>query len=110
MEVIKKGSVESLVVPLKDRLNNIIDLNDVTGLVFDTKKKMDDSACETDKVVFIDADNLMWAICEIDTTVAAYDPADDTTGETGEYKLYVKYTAGTEAPILGPRFFRVEDD
>lgn len=110
MEVITKGSVEALIIPLRDRLNNVSNLNVVTNLVFDTRKKSDDSACETGKIVVLDSDNPMWAICEIDTTVAAYDPADETTGETGEYKLYVKYDAGTESPILGPIYFRVEDD
>lgn len=110
MEVLKKGSIESLIVPLRDRLRNVTDLNTVTGLVFDTKKKSDDTDCETDKIIVIDSDNLMWAICEIDTTDASYAPSDPVTGEKGEYKLYVKYTAGSEAPIIGPIFFRVEDD
>ena len=110
MEVIKLGSKESLIVPLKDRLNNITTLASVTNLKFDTKKKMDDSAAESNKTIALDVDNPMWAICEIDASGSLYDAADDAAGETGEYKLYVKYTAGTEAPILGPIFFRVEDD
>jgi hypothetical protein len=103
MEVLKKGSVESLIVPLRDRLNNVSNLSTVTNLLFDTKKKSDDTACETGQLVVLDADNPMWAICEIDTTLPAYVAAE-------EYKLYVKYTVGSEAPILGPLFFRVEDD
>jgi hypothetical protein len=45
----------------------------------------------------------MTAICEIETTLAAY-----AAGE--EYKLSLKYTAGSEGAVLGPTFFRVEDD
>jgi hypothetical protein len=103
MEVLKKGSVESLLVPLRDRLNNVSNLATVSNLLFSTNKKSDDSACETDVPVVVDVDYPMTAICEIDTTVAAYDPGE-------EYKLYVKYTVGSEAPILGPLYFRVEDD
>lgn len=110
MEVIKKGSIESLIIPLKDRLNNVNTLATVTGLVFDTKKKSDNSSCETDKVVVLDPDNPMWAICEIDSTGSNYDPSDPDTGEKGEYKLYIKYDVGSESPIIGPIFFRVEDD
>jgi hypothetical protein len=103
MEVIKKGSIESLIVPLKDRLANVNTLASVTSLVFDTKKKSDAAACETGKTVVLDSDNPMWAICEIDSTLAAYIPKQ-------EYGLYIKYTSGSEHPILGPMYFRVEDD
>ena len=103
MEVLKKGTVQSLLVPLRDRLGNIEDLAIVTNLRFDTKLKADDTACETNKLVVLDVDHPMTAICEIDTTIVAY-----TAGQ--EFKLYLKYTAGSENPILGPVFFRVEDD
>lgn len=103
MEVLKKGTIESLLVPLRDRLENINDLTLVSNLKYDTKKKSDNGACETNKVATSDPDIPMTAICPIDTTLSAY-----TAGE--EFKLYIKYTAGTEAPILGPIFFRVEDD
>ena len=103
MEVIKKGSVESLIVALRDRLGNVSDLNDVTSLLFDTKKKENNAACETNKVIVIDPEYPMSAVCSIDTTLVAYEAGK-------EYKLYIKYTAGSEAPVIGPRFFRVEDD
>jgi hypothetical protein len=103
MEVIKKGSVESLLVALGDRLNNVTTLTAVSNLTFDTKKKSDNAACETNIVALLDTDYPMTAVCKITTTLSAYDPAE-------EYKLYLKYTSGTEAPILGPIFFRVEDD
>ena len=40
----------------------------------------------------------MTVICEIDTTLVGYDVSIDDA----EFKLYLKYTAGTESPILGP--------
>jgi len=108
MEVLKKGTVESLLVPLRDRLGNILTLASVTNLKFDTKKKDDGTACETNKTATFDVDQPMTAICEIDTTLAAY--VIETDDDHEEFKLYLKYTAGSESPILGPVFFRVEDD
>jgi hypothetical protein len=103
MEVIKKGSIESLLVPLRDRLGNIQSLGDVTSLKFDTKAKADDADVEIDKIATFDVDLPMTAICPIDSTLAGYDAGQ-------EYKLYLKYTAGSESPVLGPIKFRVEDD
>jgi hypothetical protein len=103
VEVLTKGSIESLIVALGDRLGNITDLNAVSDLKFDTKKKLDNTAIETNKTIAVDSDYPMTAICEIDTTLSGY-----VVGE--EIKLYIKYTAGSESPILGPRFFRVEND
>lgn len=103
MEVLKKGSIESLLVAMRDRLGNISDLTVVSTLRFDTRKKSDDSAVQTNSLVALDPEYPMTAICSIDTTLAGY-----VGGE--EYKLYIKYTAGTEAPVKGPVFFRVEDD
>jgi hypothetical protein len=106
MEVIKKGSIEPLLVALGDRLNNVLTLSSVTSLVFDTKKKSDNTAIQTDSLAVVDTDYPMTAICQIDSTLAGYDVSVDDA----EFKLYIKYTVGTEAPILGPIFFRVEDD
>lgn len=106
MEVIKKGSIEPLMVALGDRLNNVITLSSVSSLVFDTKKKSDNTAIQTDSLAVVDVDYPMTAICQIDSTLAGY----DVTPDDAEFKLYLKYTVGTEAPILGPIFFRVEDD
>jgi hypothetical protein len=103
VEVFAKGTVESLLIPLRDRLNNLQDLSAVGTLRFDTKKKSDDSAIQTNVLVGTDSDYPMTAICEIDTTLAGY-----VGGE--EYKLYLRYTSGTESPRLGPVYFRVEDD
>lgn len=103
MEVLKKGTVEPILLPTRDRLNNVTDLSTVSGLSFDTKKKSDGSAVETSVPVTLDPDWPMTAICLITTTLSGY-----VGGE--EYKLYLKYTAGSESPVLGPIFFRVEDD
>lgn len=103
MEVLKKGTIESLLVGLRDRLGNVTSLGSVSSTTFDVKKKSDGSAVQTNAPWTYDADFPMTAICEIDTTLAAY-----VAGE--EYKLYVKYTAGSESPVLGPHYFRVEDD
>lgn len=101
MEVFVKGSIESLLVATRDRLGNIVTLDDVTTLTFDTKPKGGGTAIQTNVPVVLDTDDPMVAICEIDTTESGY-----TAGE--EYWLYLKYTAGSEAPILGPVKFRVE--
>jgi hypothetical protein len=103
LEVLKKGSIEPLLVPVRDRLGNISTLTGVANLLFDTKKKSDNAACETNKLVVLDPDWPMTAICEIDTTLVAY-----AAGE--EFKLYLKWTAGSENPVLGPISFRVQDD
>ena len=104
MEALKKGTVQSLLVALRDRLNNIDDLaTDVSSLRFDTKKKSDMTACESNKLCAVDSDYPMTAICEIDTTNVNYVVQQ-------EYALYIKFTAGTENPVLGPVYFRVEDD
>lgn len=103
MEVIKKGSVESIIVAMGDRLENINDLGTVTNLRYFVHKKSDNSLVQPDSIPASDPDELMWAICTIDTTLSAYEV-------DMEYKLYVKYQAGSEAPILGPRNFRVVSD
>jgi len=103
MEAIKKGTVESLIVVLKDRLENLEDISAVGDMRFFVHKKEDDSLVQPDSVPAFDAEEPMWAICPIDTTLAAYEA-------NKEYKLYVKYTAGSEAPVLGPENFRVVSD
>jgi len=103
MEVLQKGTIEPIMVALRDRLENITDLALVTNPKFDVRRKSDDFACQTDAVWTTDSDFPMMAICLIDTTQAAY-----IAGE--EYKLYLKYTSGSESPVKGPLFFRVEAD
>lgn len=103
MEVITKGSIEPLLVALRDRLNNITDLDDVTGRLYDVKKKDDDSVIEASQTWLVDADFPMYAMCMIDTTLAAYTPGD-------EYKLYVRWEEGGSSVKKGPLYFRVESD
>lgn len=103
MEVLQKGSVEALLVAVRDRLNNIEDLNLVTNKFFDVRKKNGDTAVQTNVAWTTDPDWPMTAICEIDTTLAGYIAGD-------EYKLYLKYTSGSENPVKGPLEFRVEAD
>lgn len=103
MEVLKKGSIEPLMIALRDRLGNVNDLGDVTNGRFDVRRKSDDVVCQSDVAWTFDVDFPMTAVCLIDTTQANYLAGDD-------YKLYLKYTAGSESPVKGPIFFRVEDD
>jgi hypothetical protein len=103
MEVIKKGSIEPLMVALRDRLENISNLGSVTDPKFDVRRKRDNAVCQSDVVWTYDPDFPMTAVCLIDTTQANYTAGD-------EFKLYLKYVAGSESAVKGPLFFRVEDD
>ena len=103
MEVLKKGTVEALLVPMRDRLGNIDDLSTVSGPLFDVRRKEDNSAVQSNALWTVDPDFPMTVICVIDTTLAGYVAGD-------EYKLYIRYTAGSESPVRGPIEFRVEDD
>ncbi len=103
MEVIKKQSIESIIVPVRDRLQNLESLAEVSNLRFYVRKKSDDSAVQSDTVPALDDDEPFWCICPIDTTLEAFVPDE-------EYKLYIKYGIGAESPILGPIFFRVVSD
>lgn len=101
MEVLKKGTIEPILVGLRDRLENLTDLSGVTNLKFDVKKKSDGSAVSSNLTCTFEE---MTAICLIDTTLAGY------VAGGGTYKLYLKFDDGVEHPVLGPIFFRVEDD
>lgn len=103
MEVLKKGSIESLLVAMRDRLGNVTDLSTVTSPTFDVRAKVDNSPVQMGSTWIVDADYPMTAICVIDTSLSGYVAGD-------EYKLYIRYTAGSESPIRGPIEFRVEDD
>jgi len=103
MEVLKKGTVESLLIAMRDRLEVLTDLDNVTSRLFDVKLKDDDSAVQTNIAWSRHASKPMTGIFPIDTTLAAY-----VIGK--EYKLYVKFTSGLDIVVKGPIFFRVEDD
>jgi hypothetical protein len=98
LEVLKKGTVEPLIVDLRDRLENITDMATVTNLRFDV--------LDPDDVVMMSnatpATDLMKVICVIDTTGVGW--------VNNEYRLYIKYTDGSTSPILLVGKFRVEDD
>lgn len=100
METIVKGSIESLAVALRDRLNNVSNLTVVSSPLFYVHDEETDAAVQPLTPFTIDPDFPMTAICEIDTTLAAY-------VKGGTYNLYVKYTSGSESPVLGPEKFRV---
>jgi hypothetical protein len=103
MEVITKGSVEPLMVALRDRLNNVDDLDIVDGKLYDVKRKSDDEDVQMNQVWVVDPDYPMYALCVIDSTLSDYTPGD-------EYKLYVKWTEGGAQVVKGPLYFRVEAD
>lgn len=103
MEVLKKGTIEPILVAMRDRLENISDLSLLSGRSFEIRAKSDDSVVQASSTWATDADFPMTAICQVDTTVAAF-----TGGST--YKLYLTYSDGGETPIHGPIYFRVEDD
>ena len=101
LEVIKQGSIEPLIVNLRDRLEGINDLGtDVTNLRFDviapdgTTVKISNGIPTTSG---------MKAICLIDTTTGG-------GWADGEYSLWIKYTDGSASPILFAGKFRVEVD
>lgn len=103
MEVLTKGTVEVLIVPLRDRLSNIDSLDVVGGKLFDIDRKSDDESVVANGVWFTDVDHPMYALCNIDTTLSDFTPGD-------EYKLTIKWTSGSEQVKKGPFYFRVEDD
>lgn len=104
MEVLSKGTIQSLLIALGDKLNNVNDLStDVTDMKFEVRRKSDDVVCETNKTVLFDSDYPMTAICEIDTTLGGY-----VAGDT--YKIYLSYVSGSEHPKLDAARFRVEND
>lgn len=99
MEVLKLGTVEPLLIGLRDRLENLSDLS-LVPMRFDVRRKSDDQLISND---LVPGASDMTAICLIDTNIAGY-----SAGNT--YKLYLKFDSGSEHPKLGPIFFRVEDD
>jgi hypothetical protein len=103
MEVLTKGTVEALLVAVRDRLGNISNLEPLSGRTFDVRRKLDNTAVQSNVAWTVDTDWPMTAICEIDTTLAGYVAGD-------EYKLYLKYASGSEHPVKGPLEFRVEAD
>lgn len=103
MEVLSKGTVEPILVATRDRLENLVTLNDVTNLQFDVKRASDGLIVQSNITALVDIDLPMTAICLIDTTIADYEVGDT-------YHLYLHWDAGSEHPRSNPLKFRVEDD
>lgn len=100
---LKKGTIEPLIVDMRDRLENITNMATVTNLRFDIK----DMAGNTEVSNGVPTTDGMKVICLIDTTGVGW-VTSPHTGE--EYRLYVKFTDGSAAPLLLVGKFRVEDD
>jgi len=96
--VINKGSIEPIIVNMRDRLENILDMAAVTNLRFDIKDKADN----VEVLNGIPTTAGMKVICVIDTTGVGW--------ITDEYRLYLKFTDGSTNPELLVGKFRVEDD
>lgn len=99
MEVLKKGTNEPILVSLRDALENITSLASVSNLRFDVKDKAG-ALLITDQVATYEG---MVAICVVNTTPAGFVAGD-------QYRLYLKFTDGSQSPIIGPILFGVEDD
>jgi len=102
VDILKKNTVEPVLVSLRDRLQNITDLSTVTTPRFDVRDSADVLKI-TNGIPTFDADHPMTAICLIDTSTGGGWASD-------EYRLYFKYTDGSSMPILFAGKFRVEDD
>ena len=100
-EVLKQGTIEPLIVNLRDRLGTIDDLaTDVTNLRFDVIASDGTTFKVTNGVPSTVGTK---AICLIDTTTGGGWPDD-------EYTLWIKYTDGSASPVLYAGKFRVEAD
>jgi hypothetical protein len=90
-----KGTIEHLIVQVKDRLNNVTDLSLLTPL-FDVRKRGASSYIVQGAVpTILD----MTLYCLVDTTVADY--------VSGTYELFVYFDNTPELPRLGPFEFEV---
>jgi hypothetical protein len=104
MEILKKNTVEPLVVDMRDRLTTITNMSTVTNLRFDVIGK--DPVTEADVVKIsngVPTTNGMKVICVIDTSTGG-------GWASAEYRVYIKFTDGSTSPILFAGKFRVEDD
>ena len=96
--VLNKGTIEPVIVNMRDRLENVLDMAAVTNLRFDVK----DSAGNAEVTNGVPSTDGMKVICVIDTTGVGW--------TTDEYRLYLKFTDGSTTPELLVGKFRVEDD
>lgn len=96
--VLNKGTIEPVIISMRDKLETVDDMADVTNLRFDVK----DSAGNAEVTNGLPTTAGMKVICVIDTTGAGW--------TTDEYRLYLKFTDGSTNPELLVGKFRVEDD
>lgn len=101
--VMQKGSVEPIVIDMRDRLENLTDMGTVSNLRFSVK----DSAGAVEVAAGTPSTDAMKVICLIDTTGASWS-APDQTGD--EYRLYLTFQDGSATPLLLIGKFRVEND
>jgi hypothetical protein len=96
---LNRGTKEDILVTIVDNADSPI--TDLTALSpkYSTKNPTG-GAVSTDVVAPIDGTNKMMMRCFIDTTLGGY--ATD-----GQYQLFVKFTSGTNVPVLGPVIFVV---
>jgi hypothetical protein len=93
-----KGTIETLLVPIEDDLENFATLAGSNPL-FDVKTRQGTSMI-TDATVTFDGGEPLLARCLVNTNVPILWPA-------GKYFLYIKFTSVPDAPILGPLEFHV---
>ena len=89
---INQGSVEPVIIEVTDQLGTLTELP--AGTLFDVKDT--DGNPEQNNLAVTVAG--MKAICLIDASALAID----------DYDLYLKFTSGSNLPILGPYRFRVK--
>lgn len=91
--VISDGSVESIVVNVRDATRNLTALP--VGTTFDIEDA-DGEVVLADQAATVDE---LDAYCQIDTNNVLLVP--------GDYDLYLNFTDGSESPRLGPHKFSI---
>ena len=91
METLIKGTTETLVAKLDDRLDNVTDL---TTYNVDYKVTSEDDDSVIQNWTPVNSKSGMKVFILVNTTGAGW--------VIGTYKLYVRPTIGSEQPILGP--------
>ena len=95
---LNKGTKENIIIDVTDQLNNLTTL-DGAGAQYSI---VTDDDTETEIESDLNAANInMSAYCMIDTTQVEY--------VIGPYRLYLRFNAISEIPLLGPVLFTVED-
>ena len=98
MYKIVKGSKEHMVIDVDDELGELTTL-ETAGLQYSVKDRMGDDTSPPMNNLAGDAED-MQARCLIDTTGL----------DVGQYRLFIKFNALPEVPVLGPFLFQVSDD